>query len=296
MEYTIETRALTKRYGKKAAVNNMSLHVEKGDIYGLIGKNGAGKTTLMKLLLGITAPNGGEIKLFGQDDLYAARQRIGSLVETPALYQNETAYENLKRFALLSPTSDEEIRKLLKLVGLADTGSKKAKEFSLGMRQRLGMAVALLGKPDMLILDEPVNGLDPAGIKEVRDVILQLNAKGVTFLISSHLLDELGKIATRYGIMADGVLVEELSAEDLQEKCRTSVKITVNDPARAGGILAHNHKGIRIQKHDKTLRILSPVDDTSVLVEELVKSGVRVYEVSGESKGVEEFFIERMGG
>lgn len=295
MEYVIETKALTKRYGTKAAVNNMSLHVKKGDIYGLIGKNGAGKTTLMKLLLGITAPNSGEIKLFGGEDLGAARRKIGSLVETPALYQNETALENLKRFAILAPTSDKEIKRLLAFVGLANTGAKKAGEFSLGMRQRLGLAIALLGNPEMLILDEPINGLDPAGIKEVRDVILEMNAKGVTFLISSHLLDELGKIATSYGIMADGVLVEELTASELEERSRTSVKLIVNDPALAVAALTNCHPNIQIDQSGQILRILSPVEDVSLIVEELVQSRVRIYQVISESQDVEDYFIERMG-
>jgi len=295
MEYVIETKALTKRYGVKAAVNNVSVHVKKGDIYGLIGKNGAGKTTLMKLLLGITAAHGGEIQLFGSGDLNAARRKIGSLIEAPALYKNETAFENMKRFSLLAPTSDEEIKRLLALVGLENTGAKKAGEFSLGMRQRLGMAIALLGNPEMLILDEPANGLDPAGIKELRDIILELNAKGVTFMISSHLLDELGKIATSYGIMADGFLVEELTAAELAERCRTSVKIIVNDPDLATEILARHHADIQLVTTGQIVRILSEVEDTSVFVEELVQNAVRVYEVTSERKGFEQYFIERLG-
>ena len=295
MEYVIETKALTKKYGEKLAVNGMSLHVRKGDIYGLIGKNGAGKTTLMKLLLGLTSANGGEIKLFGNTDLDRARQKIGSLIEAPALYKNETAFENMKRFAILAPTSDEEIRKLLTLVGLGNVGSKKTGEFSLGMKQRLGIAIALLGNPELLILDEPINGLDPAGIKEIRDIILDLNAKGVTFLVSSHLLDELGKIATNYGIMSGGLLVEEITSAELEEKCRTSLKITVDNTSMAMALLSHHHPEIRMEQHENTVRILSMVEDTSVFVEELVKNGVRVYEVKNESQGFEDFFIERMG-
>ena len=295
MEYVIETKALTKKYGEKLAVNGMSLHVRKGDIYGLIGKNGAGKTTLMKLLLGLTSANGGEIKLFGNTDLDRARQKIGSLIEAPALYKNETAFENMKRFAILAPTSDEEIRNLLTLVGLGNVGSKKAGEFSLGMKQRLGIAIALLGNPELLILDEPINGLDPAGIKEIRDMILELNAKGVTFLISSHLLDELGKIATNYGIVSGGLLVEEITSAELEEKCRTSLKITVHNAPMAMALLSHHHPEIKMEQNENTVRILSAVEDTSVIVEELVKNGIRVYEVKNESQGFEDFFIERMG-
>ncbi len=295
MEYVIETVSLTKKYGKKAAVNKMSLQVKRGDIYGLIGKNGAGKTTLMKLILGLNFANEGEIKLFGTNELESARHRIGSLIEAPALYKNETALENMRSFAMLCPTSEEEIARLLSVVGLADAGNKKVKEFSLGMRQRLGIAIALLGNPDVLILDEPINGLDPAGIKEIRDVILELNAKGVTFLISSHILDELGKIATNYGILSDGVLVEQITANELEERCRSYLNITVNNIDDAVRVITSAQRGVKMERTENTLRILSHVEDSSVLVEQLVKAGVRVYEVKGESRGIEDFFIERMG-
>ena len=216
MEYVIETSGLVKRYGLKKAVNNVSIHVKKGDIYGLIGKNGAGKTTLMKLLLGLTFANRGEMKLFGSDLLNKERSKIGALIEAPGLYTGDTAYGNLKRFGILTDSTEEEIFDILKLVGLDNVGKKKVKAFSLGMKQRLGIGIALLGSPELLILDEPVNGLDPQGIKEVRDTLLKLNEKGVTVLISSHLLDELGKIATKFGIMRDGELVDEISAEEIE--------------------------------------------------------------------------------
>ena len=295
MEYVIETKALTKKYGEKFAVNAMSLHIRKGDIYGLIGKNGAGKTTLMKLLLGLTTANSGEMKLFGNTDLNNGRRNIGSLIEAPALYKNETAFENMKRFAILAPTSDEEIRRLLTVVGLGDVGNKKAGAFSLGMKQRLGLAIALLGKPELLILDEPINGLDPSGIKEIRDVILELNAQGVTFLISSHLLDELGKIATNYGILSNGVLIEEITSADLEEKCRTSLKITVHDVPMAKEILLRHYPDMKLECTENTVSILSVVEDSSVIIELLVKNDVRVFEVRNVSQGFEDFFIERMG-
>lgn len=295
MDYIIETKSLTKKYGNKAAVNEMSLHVKKGDIYGLIGKNGAGKTSLMKLLLGLTLPNAGEIQLFGSSNLAVARQKIGSLIEAPALYKNETAFENMKRFAILSPTSDDEIHRLLKLVGLDNTGTKKAGKFSLGMRQRLGIAIALLGNPEVMILDEPINGLDPAGIKEIRDIILELNHQGVTFVISSHLLDELGKIATNYGIVSDGVLVEEISAAELEAKCRTSLTIAVDNAPMAMDILMHLHNNFKIESDNNMVHILSPIQDSSFINEELVRNGVKVYELKKESMGFEDFFIERLG-
>ena len=295
MEYIIETKNLFKRYGAKTAVNNVSLHVKKGEIYGLIGKNGAGKTTLMKLLLGLANANSGEISLFGSNTPNEERRKIGSLIEEPALYKGETALENLRRFAILVPTPEEELHRLLELVGLADVGDKKAGRFSLGMRQRLGIAIALLGDPEILILDEPINGLDPAGIKEIRDIILELNQKGVTFLISSHLLDELGRIATKFGIMTDGILAEEISAKELKEKCRAFLKVTVNDSQKAQQALLAWRPDLKTEVSGSEVHITSRVEDTSEIVITLVNAGVRVYEMRNESIELEDFFIERLG-
>lgn len=295
MEYAIETQGLVKRYGSKLAVDHMSIHVRAGDIYGLIGKNGAGKTSLMKLLLGLTTPSEGSIHLLGSTDLHAARRNIGSLIEAPALYKQETAFENMKRFAMLAPTSDSEIHNLLKLVGLEKTGRKKAGDFSLGMRQRLGIAIALLGHPKLLILDEPINGLDPAGIKEIRDIILRLNRQGVTFLISSHLLDELGKIATNYGIVSGGVLVEEITAENLKEVCRTSLQIITDDPQKAAAALTAWNAELPWEPTEHGIRLCTKPEDSSAVNAMLVHAGVRVYELKNECIGLEDFFIDRLG-
>lgn len=294
MDYVIETNALTKRYGLKLAVDKMNVHVRKGDIYGLIGKNGAGKTTLMKLLLGLTIPNAGNIRLFGSDDLCSARKKIGSLIEEPALYKNETAFENMKRFAILAPTTDDEIKRLLDLVGLGDTGKKKAGEFSLGMKQRLGIAIALLGNPELLILDEPINGLDPAGIKEVRDLIVELNNRGITFMISSHILDELGKIATSYGIANDGVL-EEITAEELQNRCRGCLKIVTDDGEKAVKVIRDKFPDCEAIKDGNIVKITSEVIDSSLINKALVNADVAVYSIADESIGFEDYFIERLG-
>lgn len=294
MDYVIETDALVKKYGNKAAVDNMSVHVRRGDIYGLIGKNGAGKTSLMKLILGLTIPNSGSIKLFGSTDLSESRKRIGSLIEAPAIYRGETAIENLRRFSILAPTSEERMHELLDFVGLGDVGKKKTGAFSLGMRQRLGIAIALLGDPELLILDEPINGLDPTGIKEIRDMIVEMNGKGVTFMISSHLLDELGKIATIYGIAHEGVL-EEITAEDLMKKCRSSIKLVVSDPEKAVKLLKSSFPEIEMQIEGSKLQILSAVSDTSALNRALVMADIGVYELANESVGMEDFFIERLG-
>ena len=296
MEYVIETSALTKKYGALLAVNGVSLHVKKGEIYGLIGKNGAGKTTLMRLLLGLSKANSGEIRLLDSTELNGARRRIGALIEAPALYKNETAIENMRRFAMLGEKITEgEITRILDFVGLGDTGKKKVGKFSLGMRQRLGIAIALLGNPELLILDEPVNGLDPAGIRDVRDVILKLKEQGVSVLISSHLLDELGKIATTYGIMSYGRLMEELSAEEVKAKCSTSIKIAVDNVEGTLKILNERYPMMKTEPQPGFVRITTPVYDLSELNSLLVYGGIRVYELKNESLALEEFFIERMG-
>lgn len=295
MDYAIETNSLTKHFGNKTAVNNISLHVRKGDIYGLIGKNGAGKTTLMKLLLGLEYSDSGMIKIMNNTNLDKARRKIGSLIEAPGIYKNETAYENLKRFSIIAPTSDKDIIKILQLVGLGDTGGKKAGDFSLGMRQRLGIAIALLGRPDILILDEPINGLDPAGIKQIRDIILRLNKKGVTFLISSHLLDELGKIATNYGIVANGILVEEISANELNSKCHSSLKITTDNIDKTIQVLQTVLDNFKYNTSKNTIYITSEIADNSQIAKILIDAGIRIYELYNESMGFEDFFIERLG-
>lgn len=295
MEHIIETQSLTKKYKTTKAVDNLSMHVNKGDIYGLIGKNGAGKTTLMRLILGLSKQDQGTIKIFGNDDLDAGRRRIGSLIEAPGLYPKHTAFENLKRFSLLAPTSDEEIRGLLEKVGMSKAANKLTGGFSLGQRQRMGLAIAMLGNPDILILDEPINGLDPSGIKEIRDIILELNAKGVTFIISSHLLDELGKIATKFGIISGGVLVEELTAEELERKCVADLKIVTDNAETACNIIKGVDADAELDVVENTVHITSAVEDSSLINSALVNGGVRVYEICNESISLEDFFIERMG-
>ena len=293
MEYVIQTDNLTKRYGDFSAVNGASLHVKKGDIYGLIGKNGAGKTSLLKLLLGLTMPSEGGIGLFLGENLFDARKKIGSLIEDPALYKDKTAYENMKRFSYLSGATDEEIYDLLNLVGLGEVGKKKVKAFSLGMKQRLGIAIALLGNPEIMIMDEPINGLDPAGIKEVRDLIVSLNKKGVTFVISSHILDELGKIATVYGIMSEGKL-EEITAEELAKKCRSSMTITVDDAVKAETALKEKFSDISLETTNTSVTIFSEITDLSAISETLFSSGVKIYEMKSNGADFENYFIERL--
>lgn len=295
MEYVIETQNLVKQFKTKLAVNDVSIHVRRGDIYGLIGKNGAGKTSLMKLILGLTNPTQGKIFLFGNENLNAGRKKIGSLIEAPGLYKNCTAYENMLRFATLYGTKSKEIKPLLERVGLGNTGAKKAGEFSLGMRQRLGIAVALLGNPEILILDEPINGLDPAGIKEIRDIIIALNNEGVTFIISSHLLDELAKVVTHYGIIADGSLIEEVSAKKLNDRCRKYVKITTNDNNFALALLRERLPDISAELRSDGLFLSNYLDQTPNMNKYLIGNGVAVSEIALFESGFEEYFIERLG-
>ena len=295
MEYIIETEKLVKQYKTKLAVDNVSIHVNRGDIYGLIGKNGAGKTSLMKLILGLTNPTSGKVKLFGNYDLEKGRMKIGSLIEAPGLYKNCTAYENMLRFSILYGSDKKEIDTLLKKVGLGNTGAKNAGEFSLGMRQRLGIAIALLAHPEVLILDEPINGLDPTGIKEIRDIILNLNKEGVTFVISSHLLDELAKIVTNYGIIADGKLAEEITAEELKARCTNYVKILCNKNKEALSLIKNEYPDIKAEIKDKELRIFSHLDKTAQMNTLLVKNEINVSEIAGSEGSFEDYFIERLG-
>ena len=296
MEYVIETINLTKKFNNKVAVDNVNLHVEKGDIYGFIGRNGAGKTTSMRLILGTLIPTNGEILLFGKKDLNNERRRIGSLIEAPGIYKNCTAFENMKRFSILAGGDDRQIKELLEFVGLGNTGTKKAGQFSLGMKQRLGIAIALLGNPELLVLDEPINGLDPAGIKEIRDLILKLNQeKGVTFIISSHLLDELGKIATRYGIIHAGQLVEEISAHDLQERCKTCLNIITKETKKAQEVLLKNDWLHHYKIDGDKISLYSDIEHPEKINEALVKAGIPVEELSFSGNGFEDYFIERLG-
>ncbi len=296
MEIVLKTENLTKRFREKIAVNRVNMTIERGDIYGFIGKNGAGKTTTMKLILGLNFSDEGKIELFEGMPLEKARKYIGSLIEAPGLYKNCTAYENMKRFSIISGGTEKDITDCLHLAGLGNTGNKKAGEFSLGMRQRLGIAIALLGNPRLLILDEPINGLDPEGIKEIRDVILRLNReRGVTFLISSHLLDELAKIVTRYGIISDGVLLEEVAAAELERRSRSGLKIVVDNVAKALAVLYGRIEKSNINIKGNALLINSENEYAGKLNSLLVKSGVEVKELSVQHGGFEDYFIERIG-
>ncbi len=223
MKYFLETQNLEKRYKNFKAISNLNIHVEEGAIYGLIGENGAGKTTLIRIICGLQKPTKGTYQIYGipneSKNIAAQRKRMGAIIENPAIYLEMSAEENLKeQYKIMGLSNFEEISEILQLVGLAQVGKKKARNFSLGMKQRLGIAIALVGNPDFLILDEPMNGLDPQGIIETRNLILKLNReKGITFMISSHYLDELSKIATHYGFMHKGEMLKEIKSTDIEQ-------------------------------------------------------------------------------
>lgn len=233
--YCLEAQALSKQYKGFKALSGLNLHVPQGAIYGLVGQNGAGKTTLIRLLCGLQEPTCGSYTLYGiphtSPEIYAVRKRMGAVVETPALQLGMTARDNLEQqYRILGMPSRDGLEELLTLVGLADTGKKKARAFSLGMRQRLGIALALCGSPDLLLLDEPANGLDPQGIIEIRELILKLSReRHITVLISSHILDELARLATHYGFIHQGTMLKEITARELEASCRKCVRLTVTD-------------------------------------------------------------------
>ncbi len=235
MELVIETNNLEKKYKDFKAIKNLNMHLEKGAIYGLIGKNGAGKTTLIRLICGLQEPTSGTYTIYGVKNtdkkIIDVRKRVGAIIESPSIYQNMTARDNIiEQLKLIGSPSLDEVSDLLKLVGLEHTGKKKVKNFSLGMKQRLGIAIALATNPDLLILDEPINGLDPEGIVEIRELILNLNhKKRITILISSHYLDELSKIATYYGFVDNGQIIKEISSAELNKKMEQKIEIKVLD-------------------------------------------------------------------
>ena len=289
-------RDIVKIYGKRTVLKKVNMNIQKGDIYGFIDKNGAGKTTLMRVILSLTYPQSGDVKLFGDKALQEVGLKVGSLIEAPGIYKNLTGEENLRRFSILYGADPDKAPELLKLVGLNNTGKKKAKDYSLGMRQRLGIAIALIGDPELLLLDEPINGLDPEGIKEIRDLILKLNEeKGITFLISSHLLDELGKVVTKYGIINDGEMLEEIDAEELREKCKQKLTIEVDDLAKAMSIAAKIVKEENLSGNKHIMTVEGEVSKAAELNTALVKGGVAVKAIYPNSDTLEEYFMKRIG-
>ncbi|MBD5393557.1 MAG: ATP-binding cassette domain-containing protein [Lachnospiraceae bacterium] len=300
MDYVLRTNALGKSYGHFKALNGLSMNVPKGAIYGFVGKNGAGKTTLIRLICALQQPTSGDYMLYGikntSREIGQARRRIGAVVETPAIYSDMTAEENLKQqYCILGLPSYEGIPELLKLVGLQDTGRKKAGKFSLGMKQRLGIAIALAGDPDFLVLDEPVNGLDPQGIIEVRELILKLNREyDITVLISSHILDELSRLATHYGFIDDGHMVKEMSAEDLDKACRKCVRVEVTDTKALARVL--DNMKLEYNILSGTHADIYARVEISALVLALIKEKCEVISMTEREESLESYYINLVGG
>ena len=296
----IQTMGLSKRYKDRWAVDHLDLLVEQGDIYGFIGRNGAGKSTTLKLLCGLARPTRGEALIFGKPirDL-AARRRVGALVEQPGLYPDLSGGENLRLYAALlgldSPA--RQVDEILETVGLSAGEKKPVRHYSMGMKQRLGVGLALLGGPDLLLLDEPINGLDPEGIREMRELLLRLNReRGLTILVSSHILGELSKIATRYGIIQNGRMVEQITAGELAQKCTDYLHLRCGQPQKAAALLEKEFCLIRWEmRPEGEIRIYENVDAKAV-GRVLTEAGISVEEMGLHRQDLEGYFLERMGG
>ena len=292
MAYILTTDKLTKKYGDKVAAGNINIHVREGEIYGLIGRNGAGKTTIMRMISGLSRPTEGSYKIHGESG-----RGIGVLIESPGLYPNRSAFDNLKiKCIAMNCYSKQYVEELLRLVGLSDTGKKNAGSFSLGMRQRLGIALALTGDPKLIILDEPINGLDPQGIAEIRETLARLrDEKGITIMISSHILDELGKLADSYGIINNGELIDEFTNEDLEKRCGRYVTVNTDDNQRALELIAS--MGIRdAEPSGDKLRINECLDRTAEINKKLVENGLSVYELHTTNISLEDYYLSLTGG
>lgn len=300
MEYVLETAALCKRYGRFEALRSLTMSVPRGAIYGLIGKNGAGKSTLLRLVCGLQAPTDGSYRLYGTDArdraIAKARAHMGAVVETPALYLDMSAADNLREQALALGLPDGgDIPALLRLVGLGNVGKKRVRHFSLGMRQRLGIAVALMGHPDFLILDEPLNGLDPQGILEMRELILRLNReRGITFLVSSHILDELSKIATHFGFIHEGHMVREADAKTLKRSFRQYTSLSVSD-ARACAV-ALDKLGLSYEVAGAGEVLLFSEITLTRLVEALSAQSCELLTAARRDESLETYFLDLVGG
>ena len=299
MDYILTTNELTKQYGSYKASNEVSIHVQRGAIYGLIGRNGAGKTTLMKMIGGLSRPTSGSYEIRGKNGETTEKMmsKVGILIEAPGLYPNMTAMQNLTTKAIALGIKDKKyLMGLLEEVGLADTGKKKAKQFSLGMKQRLGIAMALVNKPELLILDEPINGLDPQGIAEMRNILHHLcYDRGITILISSHILDELSKVATQYGIIHEGKLLEEESKEELFSKCCERLELKTNDISKTLEIL--NAMGFsKIEVKDDAINIYERLNESGAITVALAKENVQTNEIALKTEALEDYYFQLTGG
>lgn len=299
MEYVLQAQKLSKKYGSFNALSDLTINVPKGSIYGMVGRNGAGKTTLIRIITGLNNPTSGEYSIFGvkntDKNIHKQMRKMGAVVETPSLHPEMTARDNLIQQTVALGVSNENVDNILKLVGLANTGKKKAKDFSLGMRQRLGIAFTLLGDPELLVLDEPINGLDPQGIMEVREMLIHLNKeKGITILISSHILDELSRLATHYGFIDRGMVIKEMSAEELDNASRRAIHVNVNDTAILADVL--NGMGAEFRLYSPTeADIFTPMEVTP-LVLALNEKNCFVHSLTERHESLETYFMGLVGG
>lgn len=300
MDYIFKTNGICKYYGDFKALDGVNMSIPKGSIYGFVGKNGAGKTTMMRVMCGLQRPTAGDYTLFGKkntdESLVQLRKNMGAVVESPAIYKDMSAYDNLRLQCLnVGLPNYDDIPEILKLVGLEGVGKKKARNFSLGMRQRLGIAVALCSHPDFLILDEPTNGLDPQGIIEMRELILKLNKEqGITVLISSHILDELAKLATHYGFIDHGKMIREMSAEELEKECRKCIRMKVDDTKVLAGIM--EKKGIEYKIVDESTADVFATFNFSDIAADFAKVGSNIISMEEHDESLESFFISLVGG
>jgi len=301
-ENVLVTRSLTKRYGSAAAVDQASITVSKGDIYGLVGRNGAGKTTIIRMVAAQTVPTSGEVELFGatgERELQAARSRTGAMVEIPSFYPYLTARENLEYYRRQRGIAGRHVvEDALEQVNLADTGKKKFKAFSLGMKQRLGLALALMNRPELLLLDEPINGLDPEGIVEFRNLLLELNRQyQTTILISSHILSELQNLATCYGFIDKGRMLEEISAVKFSEKCRDCLELKVDDAPRAAALL-ERELGFRDFEvlPGGAIRLYQGLEAPEKVTSLLISQGLSLYGMEHRGANLEDYFLNLIGG
>ena len=299
MEYILQTDNLSKVYGSKTVLDHVSIHVPRKSIYGLVGKNGAGKTTLMRIICGLTQQSEGSYTLMGKSNDDAVRNNMGMLIEKPGIHGHMTALENLRYFSLLFGIQSKDHQKILEMVGLQNAQKKKASQFSLGMKQRLGIAISLLGNPDFIILDEPINGLDPEGVYEMRKMLETLNREhGTTIMIASHILSELHKLATDYAIIDSGCLIDEFSKDTLESACGSGVRVMV-EPGYlqdAKTLIATRYPDVRCEVlSNQSLRLHEKIDPAD-LNQYLVENKVRVCGLGANEEDIEKFFVEKLSG
>lgn len=298
----LKTKQLTKKYGKDFAVNNVDLELKQGDIYGLVGKNGAGKTTILRMISGLSIPTSGEIELFNETSkagLNNSRSKIGCMIETPSFFKYLSAKKNLEYYRLQRGVVEKEcVDEVIKMVGLEDAGKKKFKNFSLGMKQRLGLALAIMTSPDLLILDEPTNGLDPTGIIELRELLLRVNReRNTTIIISSHILSELSQLANTYGFINKGEFVEQISAKNLEEKCRRHLLIKVDDTSKATVIIENKLGSMEYEVLNRNeIRLYQHIDTPEIVSGALINNGIKLFSINNSGVNLEEYFVNLIGG